>query len=206
MKKNAGKGTIDCSDFLLTPGTEKEWQVCMEKKNYRLDDFFTKYRTIVIRNAYLFVQDYYSAEDICQEAFIRLEEHLDYIPPEKVRAWLLCVSERLAVDYLRKGGQYEIKVDFDEKKLDSWIQDDYDLSCLMAEKEEYEQKGKILKRLKKEKPLWYEAVCMSYLEDMDNPSIGKELGVKPSLVSKWKERAKHWLRTAYEEAYEERGS
>jgi len=42
---------------------------------------------------------------------------------------------------------------------------------------------------------------MCYLEDMDNPSIGKELGVKPYLISKWKERAKSWLKTAYEEEY-----
>jgi len=42
---------------------------------------------------------------------------------------------------------------------------------------------------------------MSYLENMDNPSIGRELGVRPYLISKWKERAKLWLKNAFEEAY-----
>lgn len=178
----------------------------MRKENKQLDDFFKKYRDIVIRNVYLFVRDYYSAEDICQETFIRLDKNLNHIPPEKVQSWLICVSGRLAIDYLRKGGRYETEVGVDEKELELVIENDSDLSYLIEKKEEYEQRGKILKQLKKEKPLWYEAICMSYLEDMDNPSIGKELGVKPSLVSKWKERGKRWLKTAYEEENKEGGS
>lgn len=183
-----------------------EIQVYMEKENDQLDDLFMKYRDMVIRNAYLVVKDYYWAEDICQETFIRLERHLDHVPSSQVKAWLICVSGRLAVDYLRKGGKYEIKVGVDETDLELMEQNDSDLSSLFEKKEEYEQRGKILKKLKKEKPLWYDVICMSYLEDMDNPSIGKELGVKPSLVSKWKERGKRWLKTAYEKEYTERGS
>lgn len=171
----------------------------MDKENYRLDDFFKEYRNMVIRNAYLFVNDYHAAEDICQETFIRLEKHLEHIPSEKVRSWLVCVSERLSIDYLRKGGQYETSVGLEEEELNIPAEDYFDLSCLIEEKEEFERKGRVLKRLKKEKPLWYQAVCMSYLEDMDNPSIGKELGVRPYLVSKWKERARSWLKKAYEE-------
>ena len=86
----------------------------MDRENDRLDALFIEYRKIVIRNAYLFVKDYYIAEDICQETFIRLERNLGTVPPEKVKGWLLCVSERLAIDYLRKGGKYKIHVGLDE--------------------------------------------------------------------------------------------
>lgn len=173
----------------------------MEKENYRLDHFFMKYRDMVIRNAYLFVKDYHVAEDICQETFIRLDKNLDYVMPEKVGSWLVCVSERLAVDYLRKGGKYRTKIGLNEADLDLMIKDYSDLSSLFEKKEEYERTGKILERLKKEKPLWYDVLCMSCFENMDNSSIGKELGIKPALVSKWKERAKHWLKSAYKEEY-----
>lgn len=176
----------------------------MEKKNYRLDSFFLKYRDMVIRNAFLFVKDYHTSEDICQETFIRLEKNLNRVLPEKVKSWLLCVSERLSMDYLRKGGQYEMRVGLDGIELESFVEYDSDLSCLIEKKEECEQKEKALRRLKREKPLWYEVLCMSYLENMDNISIGKELGIKPYLVSKWKERARKWLQAAYEEECGER--
>ena len=38
---------------------------------------------------------------------------------------------------------------------------------------------------------------MSYVQRMDNVSIGNEFGVSAALVSKWKERAHTWLRNAY---------
>ena len=176
-------------------------RLVMEKRNDRLDDFFMEYRTMVIRNAYMYVKDYYVAEDICQETFIRFGKHMEDIPSEKVKGWLFCISERLAFDYLRKGGKYETFVGLEETELNRFSENYSDVSHLLEKKEEYEHRGRVLERLKREKPLWYETMCMCYLENMDNPSIGKELGVKPYLISKWKERAKSWLKTAYEEEY-----
>ena len=77
----------------------------MMEKDHRLDDYFVQYKDMVIRNIYLYV-DYYTAEDLCQETFIRLQKYLERVKPEKVKAWLLAVSEHLALDYLKKGGKY----------------------------------------------------------------------------------------------------
>lgn len=176
----------------------------MNEKNHLLDDYFMEYRKLVIRNAYLFVKDYHTAEDICQETFIRLGENLDRIPPEKVKAWLIRVSERLALDYLKKGGKYTIDLGVEEYS-EEFMNDDYpDLSSMMVRKEEVECKERVLEKLKRERPLWYETIIMSSLEDMDNSSISKELGIKPNLVSKWKSRARRWLRDKYKED-EEKG-
>lgn len=174
----------------------------MDEKDRLLDDLFKEYRNLITRNAYLFVKDYHTAEDICQETFLRLAKHLDHVEPEKTKAWLIRVSERLALDYLKKGGKYKISVGL-EGAADLTDDDYSDLSGIMEKREEYEQSGKVLRLLKKEKPQWFDAVFMSYWEDMDNHSIGKELGVKASLVSKWKERARRWLKDAYEREYPE---
>ena len=74
-----------------------------------------------------------------------------------------------------------------------------DLSAILEEKEERELRTAALIRLRKEKPIWYDTIMMSYVEEMDNSTIGDELGIKASLVSKWKERARRWLIAAYEE-------
>lgn len=80
----------------------------MMEKDHRLDDYFVQYKDMVIRNIYLYV-DYYTAEDLCQETFIRLQKYLERVKPEKVKAWLLAVSEHLALDYLKKGGKYDFE-------------------------------------------------------------------------------------------------
>lgn len=171
----------------------------MDKKNHQLDDFFRKYRNIVIKNAYLYVKDYHAAEDICQETFIRLGENLDRVEPEKIKRWLLRVSERLAIDYLRKGGNNKVSVGLDGIKEFPADRRYSDLSALLEEREERELKTAALIRLRREKPIWYDTMLMSYVEEMDNHAIGNELGVKASLVSKWKERARRWLNAVYEE-------
>lgn len=169
------------------------------EKNHLLDDFFRKYSNIVVKNAYLFVKDYYAAEDICQETFIRLAQNLDRVKPEKVGRWLICVSERLAIDYLRKGGSVKVSLGLDGIQ-DTLADRRYsDLSSMLEEKEDRELQKSALICLRREKPVWYDTMLMSYVEEMDNGTIGSELGVKASLVSKWKERARLWLLSKYEE-------
>ena len=64
-----------------------------------------QHKDIVIRNICLYV-DYHTAEDLCQETFIRLQKYLDRVKPAKIVSWLIVVSEHLAMDHLKKGGQY----------------------------------------------------------------------------------------------------
>ena len=66
----------------------------MREKDRRLDHYFVKYSKMVIRNICLHV-DYHTAEDLCQETFIRLSEDLERVEPEKMKAWLLEVSDNL---------------------------------------------------------------------------------------------------------------
>lgn len=176
----------------------------MNEKNHLLDISFVKYRTLVIRNARLFVKDYHLAEDICQETFIRLGENLDRIPPDKIRIWLIRVSERLAIDAMKKGGTYTVIPGIADGEHEGASAEDSDLSNLMVRKEEIEYRKNILGELKKERPLWYETIVMCYLEEMDNPSISRTLGVKASLIRKWKERARKWLLERYNREYEEK--
>ena len=68
--------------------------------------------------------------------------------------------------------------------------------------ERMEQAGtykRVLEYLREEKPLWYQVVCMAYLEEKSNREIAEELGISSNLVSQWKRRASAWLRKVYEE-------
>ena len=52
----------------------------------RLDDYFEIFKDLIIRYAKSYVGDYYIAEDICQETFIRFGEHQDEIRECKILA------------------------------------------------------------------------------------------------------------------------
>lgn len=179
----------------------------MRDKDRQLDEFFIKYRTMVFRNVYYMLNDYYAAEDICQETFLRLSRDIDRIPPGSVKSWLIRVSGNLAIDYTRKGGKYHIEVGLEEGVME--IADEFwvDPVQILEKKEKCKDRERVLLRLKEEKPKWYEVILMSHLEGLDNRAIGKAMGISPLLVSQWKRRATKWLQEAYreEEQKKERG-
>jgi RNA polymerase sigma-70 factor (ECF subfamily) len=174
----------------------------MKETLHQPEEYLMLYHKMVMKNAYMYVKDYHTAEDITQETFIRLSENISKIEPNKVVRWLLLTSEHLALDYLKKGGKYETSPGLEENREEYTDVCSGDLSDRMVLMEEKEHRYRALQKLKKERPLWYDALLMSWVENMDNHAIGQKLGVKASLVSKWKERARSWLKKEYEKEYE----
>lgn len=172
----------------------------MIEKDHQIDDYFEKYKDLVIRNVYVIVKDYHEAQDICQEAFSRLLLRLDKVPPKKVRPWLLRVSKHLAIDHLRKGGRHKTNLGL-EISEEFLTDEDVDPVKIIVEKEQSAKRQIVLRRLKEVNRNWYEAIVMSSLENMNNYEIAKRMGINAGLVSLWKHKGRKWLQKAYEEEY-----
>lgn len=173
----------------------------MKERDHRLDDYFERYGEMTFRNLLTFV-DYHTAEDICQETFLRLSRNLDHVAPEMVKAWLTEVSRRLAIDALRKGGKYTTKFGLDTGSIHI-VDARADTERIVEAVEESRKMGRILEYLRQEKPLWYDALLMRYQERMSDREIGKIMGIKASLVGQWRHRARLWLRERYAREYDE---
>lgn len=170
----------------------------MKEKDHRLGDYFKRYKQQIMWSVFLMTHDYHLSEDVCQDAFFSLWKNLNRVPAEKVGRWLFRVSERVCIDYARKGGKY--KMVFKEEISDELAFDaEADPCSILIEKEEKEEKELVLERLRREKPLWYEALMLHYDEHMTDREIAKIMGVKASLIGKWRERTVKWLTKAYEE-------
>ncbi len=167
----------------------------MKEKDHQLDDYFECYKDMLYRHVCTYV-DHHTAEDICQETFLRLSKNLDHVHPEMVKAWLLRVSKRLALDYLKKGGKYKTEVGFDQEEMDI-IDVHSDTERMVTEAEESREKYRVLESLEREKPEWFDALLMRYQERMSDREIGEAMGVKSSLVGQWRRRARRWLMDRY---------
>lgn len=173
----------------------------MKEKDHRLDDYFERYGDMLFRHVRTFV-DYHTAEDICQETFLRLAAHLDQVEPELVKALLLKVSKRLAYDYNKKGGRHKTKVGLGPEEME--IADVHsDTERIVIELEESREMDRVLGRLEKENPRWHDALLMRYQERMSDREIGSIMGIKASLVGQWRRRARLWLKDRYSSEEEE---
>ena len=102
------------------------------------------------------------------------------------------------MDHLRKGKRRGENLSLEEYAGVLEDNRNTDASKMVIQREECEERLRVLDQLKEVRPNWHDALMMSYLEHKDNSSIGKELGATPALVSKWKERGQRWLREEYE--------
>ena len=171
----------------------------MSVRSDYLSELINKYSELVTRNAYAILKDYYAAEDICQETFERLLKKDDPREIPNPRAWLLYVSRNLAYDYLKKGGKYKTYTGLDTEHYAQMDEGSEGADEIIERKERYREGLEILDRLRDEKPQWYEVLVMSYLDGMDNRTIGGIFGIKPGLVSQWKHRALQWTQEKHRE-------
>ena len=65
-----------------------------------------KYKNLILRQVYDMTKDYYLAQDICQETFLKLYSYRDRIEEEKAKGWMLVVSYNKTCDWLRRNKKY----------------------------------------------------------------------------------------------------
>lgn len=76
------------------------------------DEAFTLHHRAVFRAAYALVRDSGLAEDVTQEVFLKLHQHLDSLQnAEHVRPWLLRVATNAALNTLRSRGRTHARED-----------------------------------------------------------------------------------------------
>jgi len=79
-----------------------------------------KYSNAVIATALQYVKDSYHAQDIAQEAFIRMWHHRDRIKEEgKLGKWLYTTTKRLSIDWIRKGNNRPLSTAYEDHAVAS---------------------------------------------------------------------------------------
>ena len=80
----------------------------MNQKLERFHKYLDLYQKLVMVNAGNFADSQFS-EDIAQETFLKMYEHLDYLEDDTVKQWLIVVSGNVAKDYAKKGGTVDMQ-------------------------------------------------------------------------------------------------
>ena len=166
----------------------------------RLDRFhlyLQKYEKLVTTNAGNFVAEQW-VEDVTQETFLRMYEHLDSLKDETVMDWLVVVSGNIAKDYTKKGGK---------RKAESMEMTDIEFhmeECALSAEEtfEIEEKQKAARELLRtawellyeKNPIWYYVMVDAYMFGMTSAEIGKALDITAGHVDVIKTRARKYLR------------
>lgn len=108
-----------------------------EEDKSKFERIYNNYRQTMYYAAYHILKNEHTAEDIVHQAFLRVIDHLDKIDENnchKTKAFLVVITEHLAIDYYRKQKRANI-VSYEEMELyvaDEQIEQDDDVNEIIS--------------------------------------------------------------------------
>jgi len=170
----------------------------------RFQELYRKYHRLVLQIAYKIVRNYYEAQDICQNTFVKMFRRLDLgLPDEDIKCWLLVVAANEAKDQVRKNGKYAGN-DFpghdgdDTRDKEKAADDDCFEEILKRD-----LRTRILERLQRANEEYFEIVYYVCCLQMSVGEAAIRLGLTYDQATMRLHRARTWIRVNYGEEYQD---
>ena len=164
-----------------------------------------RYERPVFSLIFRMVRDRELAEDLAQDTFVKVLNHIDRYRPEfKFSSWLFKIANNLTIDYLRKRRLDTVSIDGSphaataaEKEATS-----FDVSARgespLDEIESRELGGAIEQAIAKLRPEYRACILLRHVEDRSYEEIAATLDLPLGTVKTYIHRARHELREALE--------
>ncbi|WP_243292078.1 sigma-70 family RNA polymerase sigma factor [Bacillus sp. FJAT-47783] len=152
---------------------------------------YTTFYNRVLHVAHSITKDFHLAEDVLQETFLKIYQHLDQMKDvEKLGAWIATITMRTAIDLLRKEKKYP-KSSMEEIifYLENPDASTEDMVWTHLLKEEIEQQ---IDRLK---PEYRQVIELRYHKGLKEKEIETELNITKSTVKTRLYRARQTLKS-----------
>lgn len=174
----------------------------MGNKREDFADIYLRYENLITKVAYDHVRNYDTAQDICQETFLRLYTYYEYMPKEKIKFWLITVAANLAKDMLKKGGKYTEIIGLPElDTLVGMMPANNDVDDYMKRVEYRELFSTVLSKLREKNETWYEILVLAECMEVPRKKIAEVYKIALTTVDGHLKRAKEWLRANFGEDY-----
>lgn len=159
-----------------------------------------KYKNLILRQVYDMTKDYYLAQDICQETFLKLYSYRDRIEEEKAKGWMLVVSYNKTCDWLRRNKKYYEIV---EKNSDVVVSSaENPLEYHAAEMDNQNRCLHILRAVREKNEDWYEMLILFDYFGMSKKEIAERTGFPVGTVDTYLRRCKKWLKARFQDVKE----
>ena len=172
-------------------------------------EIIRRYERPVFSLVYRMVRDREMAEDLSQDAFIKVLNHLDKYRPEfKLSSWLFKIANNVAIDHLRKKQLPTVSIDGSphaasqaEIEASSFVIDSGGESAL--EEMEARELGTAIERaIAKLRPEYRSCIMLRHVEGRSYEEIAATLDLPLGTVKTYIHRARHELREALEDLRE----
>src|SRR5688572_1378744 len=168
-------------------------------------ELIKRYERPVYSLIYRMVRDRETAEDLAQDTFIKVLNHIDRYRPEfKFSSWLFKIANNVAIDHLRKRHLDTISIDgsphassaaeIEATSLDVAVRQE----SALEEMEAKELGSEIERAIARLRPEYRSCIMLRHVEGRSYEEIAATLDLPLGTVKTYIHRARHELRDALE--------
>ncbi len=164
-----------------------------------------RYERPVFSLVFRMVRDRETAEDLAQDAFIKVLNHIDKYSPEfKFSSWLFKIANNVAIDHLRRRRLDTISMDGSPHATSaaeveaSALQLESDQENALEEMEARELGSAIERAIARLRPEYRACIMLRHVEGRSYEEIAATLDLPLGTVKTYIHRARHELRKALE--------
>lgn len=164
-----------------------------------------RYERPVFSLVYRMVRDRETAEDLAQDAFVKVLNHIDKYSPEfKFSSWLFKIANNVAIDHLRRRKLDTVSMDGNPNATTaaeveaSTIEIGSDQESALDELEAKELGSAIERAIAKLRPEYRACIMLRHVEGRSYEEIAATLDLPLGTVKTYIHRARHELRKALE--------
>jgi RNA polymerase sigma-70 factor (ECF subfamily) len=164
-----------------------------------------RYERPVFSLVYRMVRDRETAEDLAQDSFVKVLNHIDKYSPEfKFSSWLFKIANNVAIDHLRRRRLDTVSMDGNPNATTaaeveaSTIEIGSDQESALDELEAKELGSAIERAIAKLRPEYRACIMLRHVEGRSYEEIAATLDLPLGTVKTYIHRARHELRKALE--------
>lgn len=160
---------------------------------YDIETLMRKHGNEVLRTAYSYVKDKFTAEDIFQEVFIKVYKNLESFRDESdIKTWIIRITINTAKDYLKSAYSRKV-VPMMEFKEDQLVSDND-----FEEIENRDRDEQVKKTVMSLPEQYREVLLCVYYHDMSVADTAKSLGIAEGTVKSRLSRARDMMKNKLE--------
>jgi RNA polymerase sigma-70 factor (ECF subfamily) len=160
---------------------------------YDIETLMLKHGNEVLRTAYSYVKDKFTAEDIFQEVFIKVYKNLENFRDESdIKTWIIRITINTAKDYLKSAYSRKV-VPMMEFKEDQLVSDND-----FEEIENRDRDEQVKKTVMSLPEQYREVLLCVYYHDMSVADTAKSLGIAEGTVKSRLSRARDMMKNKLE--------
>lgn len=166
------------------------------------DNIYETYKSHIFQTILMYTKDWYAAEDIMQEVFMRYYIYMEHTRVENPKSWLMVTAKNMALNYIRNNRRTILVDQVYEEMIGTQDSNETIFFDKLWKQDVLESTKIILNALYQKNKRWYDAVTLVYCMEKSQKNAAECMGISLESLQSMLYRARNWIKKNYRKEFD----